>query len=373
MITYEAVYDPESDNVFSVSLVESPAMESAFIALSKDEVEKTTINFAEVDKKERTLLGVCLIPDKPIYRNQDGNEFYITFPKETIKASAHDFFTKGFQTNSKLEHESEIKNISFVESWVVKDPKTDTALAYGLPKEDIVEGSWIMKMKCDNDEIYQKALDGEIKGFSIDGLFSLKEINLKKESMSLSVTEAIEKGFENFLTHFKKSEEIDVKNAPVVDLTLGSIKSGEVDIMFDGEALEVGGAVFVMGEGEERIALPIGDYNLEDGSVLVVNEEGVVGAINATAAKEEAPAELENEDKQAQEIASAIKSVLIKYKEQNDVEVKESNDILLKEIKELGAKVTELSNQPAAKKTVSTPQQPMTAKGRITEILRNNK
>ena len=104
MITYEAVYDPDSENVYSVSLVEKPAMETHFIALEKHE---NTIQLAEVDKKEFTLLGICLIPDKRIYRNQkDKNgvqkEFYITFPKETIKASAHDFFTKGFQTNTRL-------------------------------------------------------------------------------------------------------------------------------------------------------------------------------------------------------------------------------------------------------------------------------
>ena len=174
--TYEAVYDEESENVYSVSLVENPAMESAFITLKK---QTESIKLAEVDKKERTLLGIALIPNKPIYRNQDGSEFYITFPKETIQASAHDFLKKGFQLNSKLEHEDEIKGISFVESWIVKDPKNDTANAYALPKEDIVEGAWVLKMKCDNDEIYNKALSGEIKGFSIDGLFSLKEVKSK--------------------------------------------------------------------------------------------------------------------------------------------------------------------------------------------------
>ena len=56
-----------------------------------------------------------------------------------------------------------------MQSWVVKDPKNDTANAYGLPKEDIKEGSWIVLYKCDNKEIYNKAINGEIKGFSIDG------------------------------------------------------------------------------------------------------------------------------------------------------------------------------------------------------------
>jgi len=243
MITYEAVYDPESENVYSVSLVENPAMESMFITLKKQD---NVIQLAEVDKKERTLLGIALIPDKPIYRNQDGQEFFITFPKETIKASAHDFLKKGFQLNSKLEHEAEIKGISFCESWIIKDPKNDTANAYGLPKEDIVEGAWVLKMKCDNDEIYQKALNGEIKGFSIDGLFSLKETNIKNDiNMSKSITEAINKGFEDFKTFFSEQKETSIADAPVKDLTLGSVQSGDVVISFDGEALEVGQPVFV--------------------------------------------------------------------------------------------------------------------------------
>lgn len=371
MITYEAVYDPESENVYSVSLVESPAMESAFITLKK---EVQPFQFAEVDKKERTLLGVALIPDKPIYRNQDGQEFYITFPKETIKASAHDFLKKGFQLNSKLEHESEIKGISFCESWIVKDAKNDTANAYGLPKEDIVEGAWILKMKCDNDEIYNKALSGEINGFSIDGLFSLKEVGIKNETnMSKSVAEAIKDGFEDFKTFFTEQKETSIADAPVKDLTLGSVKSGEVDIMFDGETLEVGAAVWVENpeNAEEKVALPVGDFPLEDGSTLVIAEEGIVGEIKtAEAAPEEAPAEM-NDDKQAQEIASAIKSVLIKYKENADVEAKESNDILLAEIKKLSDQVVELSNQPAAKSIVSTPSQPMNKQGRILHQLRN--
>jgi len=373
MITYEAVYDPESENVYSVSLVESPAMESAFIALKK---ENKPFQLAEVDKKERTLLGVALIPDKPIYRNQDGAEFYITFPKETIKASAHDFLKKGFQLNSKLEHESDIKGISFCESWIVKDAKNDTANAYGLPKEDIVEGAWILKMKCDNDEIYQKALSGEIKGFSIDGLFSLKEVETKKDTnMSTQITDAIQKGFADFKTFFNEQKETSIKDAPIKDLTLGSVKSGDVTIMFDGEAIEVGAAVWLENPEnmEERIALPVGDFPLEDGSTLVVTEEGVAAEIRTGEApkEEEAPAEL-NDDKQAQEIASAIKSVLIKYKEENDKEVKEQNDVLLAEIKKLSDQVVELSNAPAAKKIVTAPTQ-LSKQGRILERLRNNK
>ena len=54
------------------------------------------------------------------------------------------------------------------------------------------------------------------------------------------------------------------------------------------DALEVGSAVFIMVE-EEKQPLPVGEYALADGSLLVVTEEGMIAEIRAAA--EEAPAE----------------------------------------------------------------------------------
>ena len=57
------------------------------------------------------------------------------------------------------------------------------------------------------------------------------------------------------------------------------------------DALEVGSAVFIMVE-EEKQPLPIGEYALADGSLLVVTEEGIIAEIRAVEeAKEEAPEE----------------------------------------------------------------------------------
>ena len=82
MELYKAVFNKDKDKgVYSLSVVETPAMESNFIALSKQE----NIQLAEVDAKEFTLLGVALIPDKLVYRNQGGREFNLVFPKETIQ------------------------------------------------------------------------------------------------------------------------------------------------------------------------------------------------------------------------------------------------------------------------------------------------
>lgn len=358
--TYEAIFDSAKKNVYSISLVDDPAMESKFIALKKQEKQ---IKLAEVDKLERTLLGVVLIPNKPIYRNQNGEEFYITFPKETIQASAHNFLKSGFQLNSKLEHEHPIVGISFVESWIVKDPKNDTANAYGLDKDDIIEGSWIVKMKCENDDIYQKALSGEINGFSIDGLFNLKEVNLKSNIKMAEET----KSFKD------QVNEVLVGLGIVKEVKLGSVQSGELTIQYDGEMLEVGTVVFVT-EGEERIALPDGEYPTDMGMLVVV--DGVVTAVNV----EEAPVQEELSTPSApstEEITQAIKSLLIKYSEDVEAKFETINKDLVefkKENETLKAEVVTLSNQPAAKSVKTEIKQvELTKKGRILQSIRNNK
>jgi len=361
--TYEAIFDAAKKNVYSISLVDDPAMESMFIALKKQE---ECIKLAEVDKIERTLLGVVLIPNKPIYRNQNGEEFYITFPKETIQASAHNFFKSGFQLNSKLEHEAPIDGISFVESWIVKDPKNDTANAYGLDSNDIVEGSWIVKMKCENDEIYQKALSGEINGFSIDGLFNLKEVNLKSNIKMAEET----KSFKD------QVNEVLVNLGLVKEVKLGSVQSGDLTIEFDGEVVEVGTVVFVT-EGEERIALPDGSYPTDLGMLVVV--DGIVTEITVEEVAEEAVEEELSTPSTptSDEITQAIKSLLIKYSEEVDAKFETINKDLVefkKENETLKAEVVTLSNQPAAKSVKTEIKQvELNKKGRILQSIRNNK
>lgn len=60
--------------------------------------------------------------------------------------------------------------------------------------------------------------------------------------------------------------------------------------ILEAEVFEVGAEIFVVAD-EERVALPIGEYVAEDGSTIVVAEEGVIGEIKE--AGEEAPAEEE--------------------------------------------------------------------------------
>ena len=177
MKTYEAVFDAEENSgVYAISLVENPAMEGIMIALSKQEIQ-----FKEIDKEERKVLGLVLEPNKPIYRNQNGEEFNIVFSEQVIKDLSYNFFKSGFHKNSTLEHDSKnkIEGVTFVESWIVEDSEKDKSANFGF---SYPKGSWLAVMKIDNDDVWNNYVKtGKVQGFSIDAMLSLKEVNLKSE------------------------------------------------------------------------------------------------------------------------------------------------------------------------------------------------
>ena len=186
MKVYEAVFrDDGTHGQYALSLVENPAMQDEWILLSEHPKE---IQFTAVDEEKRLLLGATLIPNKRILRNINGNEFEIFFTVETIEKIGHDFIKKGMQNNSSLEHKEKLDGVSVVESWTVQDSQKDKSSIYGK-NYDI--GTLVQMTKVDNDEIWKKAKDGKIKGFSIDALLGLQEIKLNKIDMSTETSKSV--------------------------------------------------------------------------------------------------------------------------------------------------------------------------------------
>jgi len=370
MKTYEAFYEPlKNKGVYGISLVENPAMQGLFIALKSD----TEIQFKEVNKDQRILTGLALEPNKPVYRNQNGEEFNIVFSEATVQDLAFGFLRNGHQGNSSLEHDSVIKGVTFTESWIVEDAENDkaNALGFSYPK-----GSWMVSMKVDDESIWNDYVKtGKVKGFSIDAMLSLKEVNLKSD---IQMSKENESTLITFLKDLPNKIAIAMKGEQKVEL--GEIKTddGNVTIMFDGDALTVGGKVWVVAEDGTEVPLPVGDYALEDAKVLVVSEEGVVGEIkDVEAAAEEpaaeaAPAEMtaKETDATARAIENAIKSIMIKYAEDNKKEL----EAFKAELKaDYDSKIIELANQPSRKPIKATVEQkaPTNARERILETIKN--
>jgi hypothetical protein len=160
----------------AVSVVESPAIEENFIALKKHEVE-----LKEVDAEKRILMGAALIPNKQIYRKNKDKEFYIYFSEDTVRKASELFLMRSNQNNATLEHERKmLDGMSVVESWIIEDEKQDKSAKYGF---NLPKGTWMISMKVNNDDVWQKVKDGEVKGFSIEGHF------VDKYEMSLQQNE----------------------------------------------------------------------------------------------------------------------------------------------------------------------------------------
>jgi hypothetical protein len=180
--------DSKMSGIDAISIVESPAIESNFIALNSHKVE-----FKSLDAEKRILFGPALIPNKPIYRNQDGEEFYVYFSKATIEKASQLYLKKGNQSNATLEHDGKINGLTLVESWIKIDAEKDKSVAFGM--NDPV-GTWYVSMKVDNDEIWNEFVKtGKVKGFSIEGFFADKSTTMSKEEMVVNQIKQILKEY----------------------------------------------------------------------------------------------------------------------------------------------------------------------------------
>jgi hypothetical protein len=82
-----------------------------------------------------------------------------------------------------------------------------------------------------------------------------------------------------------------------LEVKLETMRLSDGVSMLEAEVFEAGQPVFILTEDEQRIALPIGDYELEDGRILVVIEEGVIADVREAA---EAEVEVEVEAPEAE-------------------------------------------------------------------------
>ena len=191
----------ELAGIEAISVVENPAIEEDFIAL-KDHQE---IKLAEIDKEKKILLGPLLIPNKPIFRKNAKEEYYIYFSKETVRKASEGFLMKGNQSKSTIEHQHSIKGLTLVESWLVEDTVHDKSRKYGM---DVPVGTWMGAIKVNNDEVWNEYVKtGKVKGFSVEGYFADKmerpkdkTINDLKEEESEEILNAVRELFTHKIT-----------------------------------------------------------------------------------------------------------------------------------------------------------------------------
>ena len=158
----------------AISLVTSPAIEQDFVFFGK---EKNNLTFAKVDEEKRMLVSPALIPNKNIFRHDPNtdSDYYVYFSKETVRKAAELYLKHNNHHKATYQHQDRVSGVLTVESWI-KEGDMDKSKMFGY---DLPNGTWFVKMKIENDELWQKIKEGELKGLSIEGYFTDK-----MESMS---------------------------------------------------------------------------------------------------------------------------------------------------------------------------------------------
>ena len=161
----------EDDNqelaIDAISLVNSPAIEQDFVYFGK---EKNNLTFAKVDEEKRMLVSPALIPNKQIFRYDPNidSEYYVYFSPETVRKASELYLKHNNHHKATYEHQDRVSGVLTVESWV-KEGDQDKSKLYGY---DLPNGTWFVKMKITNDDLWSRIKDGELRGLSIEGYFA---------------------------------------------------------------------------------------------------------------------------------------------------------------------------------------------------------
>lgn len=172
--------------VDAISVVSQPAIESNFVALKSEEIK-----LAEVSNEKRILMGAVLIPEKPIYRKNGEDEYYIYFSKDTVYKANKLFMENKNQQNWTLEHNKQIEGLTVIETWIVEDTQKDKSAIYNL---SVPVGTWMASVYVKDDTIWNEYVKtGIVKGFSLEGYFADKLEEKKQLSKQTDLVEQIKK------------------------------------------------------------------------------------------------------------------------------------------------------------------------------------
>ena len=184
---YEVTVDSD---VYAISLVDEPAIEVNYVHLKKDGKAKKVVFLEDEAKEKHMVVGPVLIPDMPIYRNQDGEEFYIQFSKESIERLAYNYIKQGYNmTSFTAQHEYPVSEVYIVESWI-KTTENDKSNDLGF---DCPIGTWFVGAKVNNLEVWEDIKDGKMNGFSVEAFVSLDELKLNKIKRNENKDMAVQK------------------------------------------------------------------------------------------------------------------------------------------------------------------------------------
>jgi len=239
-----------------VSLVDFPAIESNWVAFSKQASKKYYF-----DQDKQMLYGAILIPDKPIERfSEELGKYYITFPESEVIALVRKFQSQKKTLNLNYQHQkdSQLNNAVIQEIWLTGKVDKSQTFGFDFPVNTAMVGVHIGDSKFWELEVKT----GNVKGFSIEGWLDMELKSIKKMNK------------EKFVT--------------------ATTKDGVV-INTDAEKMEVGAEVYTIDVADATKKTPVADgkYTLENGTEIEVAGGKITSLVEDVTAAELDPASVE--------------------------------------------------------------------------------
>jgi hypothetical protein len=144
-------------------------------------------SFQIENEDKRIVIGPAMVPDLKIIRtDKKGNPYYVFFTEETIRMIAEKYIKNKYIDNNDINHDGKaVKDVYVTESWIIEDEQYDKSKKYGF---DLPVGTWMVSMKVNDNEVWDKVKKGDLKGFSVSGFFEeyeVEQFNRKKEELFL--------------------------------------------------------------------------------------------------------------------------------------------------------------------------------------------
>lgn len=162
------------------------------------------------DEVKMRIVAPAMIPMQIYRRDEDGFEYDVEFTAETIEA-IHAKFMQDLSNKDifNLEHDEENKVPAYIlEAWIVDNPKLDKAYStYGI---EVPKGSLMVMSQVTDMDYYNKLVESEQIGYSIEGFLGLKlsEI-IKPNTMKLPDGEHL---IEDKIYVIKDGEVVEIKD-----------------------------------------------------------------------------------------------------------------------------------------------------------------
>lgn len=170
----------DETGMFVISFVDKPAMQVQAVALA---AQQELITLKVDSDEDMTFTSAVIIPNKLIYRREP-TERYIRFQTQDIKKIRDKFFaqTGEIRLSNKNHNSADVVQAHLVESWIIRDAKTDTALSYGF--QDLPAGTLMATYKVSDRKFWESEVKtGNVTGFSLEGMFEEIPVELSENLM----------------------------------------------------------------------------------------------------------------------------------------------------------------------------------------------